>query len=253
MSAHSPQRRSEADRRSANYNALRRWIGNTPPHGEALGLPSLVEQGSRLLSGRMVAEIEAMLNAMKTLGETHGATQLDEGLAPPGYNWELRSTKLWRFIDKNHAALKKIVAAEPWEFVAAYALHRIRIAVQTLRQEPIGLGLSPLVAGTQAQQATSIANQWLNWARAESQWKNVVSGQKHRAGGIKGNVSRERKNGVSARRQQISQEAAKLLAGNPRRSTHDIAQELARKHRGERGWSVSTITSVLNLPPEDIL
>ncbi|MCJ9707970.1 hypothetical protein LWS69_02895 [Bordetella hinzii] len=244
MSARSPLQRSE------NYRALRRWMGNVPPHGEALGLPSLVEQGGRLLSGRTVAEIEAMLNAMNTLGKAHGATQLDEGLAPPSYNWELRSTKLWRYIDKNHVALKKVVAAEPWEFVAAYALHRIRIAVRTLRQEPIGLGLFPLVAGTQAQQAASTASQWLILAKAESQQKNVESGRKHRAGGIKGNVSKERKYGVSARRQQILQEAGELRARNPRRSTHDIAQELAKKHHGERGWSESTITLVLKQSAE---
>lgn len=244
MSAHSPLQRSE------NYRALRRWMGNVPSHGEALGLPRLVEQGGRLLSGRMVAEIEAMLNAMNALGETDGATHLDEGLAPPGYNWELRSTKLWRFIGKNHAALKKVIAAEPWEFVAAYALHRIRIAVRTLRQEPIGLGLLPLVAGTQAQQAASTASQWLILAKAESQRKNVESGRKHRAGGIKGNVSKERKYGVSDRRQKIRQEAEALLAKNPQLSRHAIALKLAQKHRRERGWSESTITLVLKHPAD---
>lgn len=238
------------EQRGKNYRALLQWIGDVPPHGEALGLPSLVGQGARLLSGRTVAEIEAMLNAMNTLARDLSRIPLDDGLAPPGYNWELRGTKLWRFIDRNHAVLKKVVAAEPWEFVAAYALRRTRIAVQTLRQEPIGLGLFPLVAGTQAQQAASNASQWLILAKAESQHKNVESGRKHRAGGIQGNVSKERKYGVNDRRQKIRQEADALLAKNSQLSRHAIALKLAEKHRGERGWSESTITLVLKQPAD---
>jgi len=230
--------------RSKNFDGLKSWVGEVLAHGTALGMPNLVFDGCHLLCHRSVVDIEAMLDALSSLAEDLGDEDWKFEFPDPGYNWKLRGTAIWRLVDGNYKVLSKAIAAERWEFIAAYALYRIRRAVQVLRQEPLGItGIR--VAGEDAQQAVAAANRWLSLAQAESRRKDVEARERLRKGGKRGSKSKYRQEGLTVRHEQICQEAENLLVKNPALKRDGIALKLTEEHRGTPGWSRKTINNVL--------
>lgn len=231
-------------REAQNFDDLKLWLGKVPSHGDALGMSHLVFDGCLLMSHRTPAEVEDMLGGIDALAEQFGVDDRGWELPPAGYNWKLRGTPLWRFIDEHHVALSKIVAAERWEFIAAVALRYIRSAVKALRREPIGI-MPRRAAGEPAQQAFATANWWLGLAQVESRRKAVHARRRLSDGGKSGSASKHRKEDVATRHKQICQEADQLRSANPSIKNNSIAVILKKRHKGEPGWGARAINYVL--------
>jgi len=235
--------------RVKNFNDLKLWVGRVPAHGWVLGVQDLIWDGCQLLCHRTVADVEAMQEAIALLIKRYGTADWEhDGLPSPGYNSKLRHTEIWRLVDEHYEALSKDVAAERWEFIAAYALLRIRYAIRTLREEPVGI-TARRVPGERAQRAVASANRWLGLAQAESRRKDVEARKRLIDGGKSGSKSKYRQEGVAARYEQIRQAAKSLWANNPALTRNSIALRLEAAHHGEPGWNRRTINEVLKKNP----
>lgn len=168
--------------RSQNYQELKDWVGDIPDHGAALGLQATVVDTCRLLSARSVDDVSIMLDLMASTAEKLA----DDGAyrhPPLGRGWVLHGTGLWRVISATVTRKKaRALKCEPWECVAAMALHCARRAKQALQRDPVGIGLHPRMAGEDAQKWAAHAASWLRHACSEKDSIDVAVGRNLRAG-----------------------------------------------------------------------
>ena len=217
--------------RSQNYQELKDWVGDIPEHGDALGLQVTVTDTCRLLSARSVDDVSIMLDLMASTAEKLA----DDGayrLPPPGRGWVLHGTGLWRVIAATVTREKaRALKCEPWEFVAAMALHCATRAKQALQRDPVGIGSHPRMAGEDAQKWAAHAALWLRHACTEKDSADVDVGRKHRAA----QKQRAKNKGQAWRQAAISQwhERAPEFKNSLPKFCENIADTALRLASGE--------------------
>ncbi|WP_155271652.1 hypothetical protein [Bordetella hinzii] len=186
-----------------------------------------------------------MRTAVDLLTRHTDTSEPPTSLPPPGFNWELRTNAIGNLITERHSTLSSAIRAEPWEFVAAVALSLIRRAVESLRNDPIGLGIFPVTATPATTRLCAHASWWLRRAQAERRQPDVRARarlQEAQRKGVEGSARQEER---LARHQAILDEGMKLKGENASLPIDSIAKKLNARHEGEVGWGVRTITKVL--------
>ncbi|PLC48712.1 hypothetical protein CR159_16320 [Pollutimonas subterranea] len=241
---------------SDNQKSLMQWLGAIPEHGKALGLHAICWNICFLLSRRTVSDVEAMRDVLCEHINGIGAGGWDYELPPPGFNWQLHGTVIWRAICALPEELKvKANNVENWELVAVVALHSVQQALASLWSEPIGLGVLPVTVSPESQTLVTSASQWYQWASREREAGSVAIGRKVKKGSEKGNASSYRAEQKTERRLLILREAKEVRGKNPKLSKSQIAKRIEGHHPGrdgrpEVGYGWRTVYDVLTEAPK---
>lgn len=240
------------------FNALKRWVGFIPLHGKLLGLDATSFGVCTMLSNRSVSDVERVLEIMAELAENAAGqddfTELK--LPPPELNWQLHRTGLWRLVSQ---AVKDPRLAdlrfEKFELIAATALRFIKMAADSLCDEPYGLDPSVQVASIKSQMLSVSANRWFVFASLERHAENISTGKKVRASSAKGNQSRHKGDQKQLRKKNILSEADEIIRRNSKLTNNAVAKMIEQNHPGdggkkvEAGYSRRTVFQVLSDNP----
>ena len=230
----------------SNTKRLISALGRYPSHVTPIpGFNSTVFEVCGLLSHRTREEVRFMLTLlnreMTKLAEYEDLDRFD--LPPPGFNWPLHGTGIWRGVQAIDERYLKALSINRWEFVAAVAWRSLAQAISVIGSEP--LGLLPTQPSARSLSAMKAVDFWFRAALLEKRSKVIKTGEKIYSGSRKGNQSPHKSEESRRRKEEIRKEAELLRSKNHHLSEFGIAKIISEKYQQETGYSVRTIQSVL--------